>query len=190
VEAWQWLVAIVALVVVLALVAWAMSRGRKRAAALERFGPEYDRAVERHGDRRAAEQDLLNRAQRRERLDILPLDKRDRVRYVEQWRAVQARFVDRPEEAISEADALLDKVMRDRGYPVDNFEEKAELMSVDYPRLVENYRAARTVRTTGATRMASTEELRQAVLHFRALFDQLLSDPAPTTSAYKSEEQQ
>jgi hypothetical protein len=179
VETWQWAVAAAAIVIVLALVAWAFSRSRKRTTVLERFGPEYERAVEQHGDRRAAETDLLDRARRRERLDIRPLGEDERARYVQKWRVIQAQFVDQPTAAIGEADALLDQVMRDRGYPVDSFEEKAELISVDHPQVVENYRAARTVRTSNRTRAASTEELRQAVLQYRALFDDLLSEHHP-----------
>lgn len=184
-ETWQWVVAVVVVVVVLALVAWVATRSRKRTTALRRFGPEYERAVAQHGDRRAAEDDLLDRARRRDRLDIRPLGDDERSRYIQQWRVVQARFVDQPEAAIGEADALLDEVMRDRGYPVDDFEEKAELVSVDHPHVVENYRAARVVRASSGTRMASTEELRQAVLHYRALFDELLNEH---TTANKNEE--
>jgi hypothetical protein len=182
-------VASIVVVVVLALVAWTVIRGRKRATVLERFGPEYERAVEQHGDRRAAEGDLLDRARRRERLEIRALDENERARYIEQWRVVQARFVDQPEAAMTDADVLLDKVMRDRGYPVDNFEEKAELISVDHPHVVENYRAARVVRASSGTRMASTEELRQAVLHYRALFDDLLSDRAKTDGTVRKNEE-
>lgn len=188
-ETWQWVVATVVVLIVLALVAWALFRRRKRATVLDHFGPEYERTVERHGDRRAAEDDLLDRARRRERLEIRALDENERARYIQQWRAVQARFVDQPEAAMSDADALLDQVMRDRGYPVDNFEEKADLVSVDHPHVVENYRAARLVRANSGTRMASTEDLRQAVLHFRALFDDLLSERAETDgTAPKNEE--
>lgn len=180
-EAWQWVVLVAAVVIVLMLVIWALSRSRKRARVLQGFGPEYDRAVQRHGDKRAAEHDLVDRARRRERLEIHPLSNEARIRYAERWRAVQARFVDQPEAAIGEADTLLDQVMRDRGYPIESIDETTELVSVDHPHVIENYRAARAVRANSASRMATTEDLREALLRYRSLFDELLSDQPATT---------
>jgi hypothetical protein len=172
-DAWAW-VLILAAVVVIAVGAWLLIEQRQRTQVREHFGPEYERAVAEHGDRRAAEKDLVERTRRRDELDVRPLSEGARVRYSERWRTVQARFVDQPESAIGEADALLDEVMRERGYPVDDFETKAELLSVDHPVVVSNYRAARAVQERNATRLAGTEELREALLRYRSLFEELL----------------
>ena len=173
-EAWQWVLLVVVVVLVLGVVWWAWDRRRRRERILQRFGSEYDRTVERHGDRREAEADLLSRAQRRDEIDLRPVTNESRTRYREEWRTIQARFVDQPEQAITDADELLDHVMRERGYPIDDWDQKADLISVDHPDLVENYRAARAVQRRNETRMADTDELRRALLHFRALFDELL----------------
>jgi hypothetical protein len=176
VEAWQWVLVIAVVVVALAVIAWAASRSRYRARVMQNFGPEYDRAVEQHGTRRAAEHDLMDRVKRRQHLEIRPLAEDARVRYSDEWRIVQAHFVDQPEAAFDEADRLLDQVMRDRGYPVDSRDENVELVSVDHPNLIADYRAARAVRARSTTRMASTEELREGLLRYRSLFNDLLSD--------------
>lgn len=183
-EAWVWVVIALVLVVVTA-VAWVVTRERQRVRVREQFGPEYDRAVAQHGDRRAAEKDLVERTRRRDELDIKPLTDGARARYSDEWQAIQGRFVDEPETAITEADSLLDRVMRDRGYPVDDFEDfetKAQLLSVDHPTVLGNYRAARAVQQRNATRLAGTEELREALLRYRSLFDELLQPDALTTT--------
>jgi hypothetical protein len=138
----------------------------------QRFGPEYERTVERAEDRKQAEADLAARAKRRDELDIRPLPAAARDRYVEEWQRVQSRFVDDPRGAVQEADALIQSVMRERGYPVDDFEQRAADVSVDHPQVVENYRSGH--------RLASgdTEAQRQAMVHYRALFDELVDDVA------------
>jgi hypothetical protein len=174
VNAWVWVIIAIAVIVIVAAV-WAASAQRRRVRVRQRFGPEYDEALSRHPDRRAAEADLRDRTRRREELDIRSLSAGARDRYGEQWRAIQAGFVDQPGAAITNADALLDRVLRDRGYPVDDFDAKAELVSVDHPTVVSNYRAARLVHDR-RHHSATTEELRQAFLHYRSLFDELLVD--------------
>jgi hypothetical protein len=163
---------LIALVVVLLAIVGALLYQRRRSAQLQRgFGPEYDRAVERHGDQRAAESELLERRERRRRFDIKPLSAVARDRYAERWRTVQSQFVDQPASALDDADALLAEVMRDRGYPVEDFDQRADDVSVDHPTVVEHYRQAHAIRSRSR---ASTEDLREALLHYRALFAELL----------------
>jgi hypothetical protein len=162
---------VLALLVVLALVAGRQRRSRRLR---ERFGPEYDRTVAEAGDRKEAESRLEERTARRERLDIVPLDPADRTRYVEAWRLTQARFVDEPAEATREADRLITAVMRDRGYPIDDFEQRAADVSVDHPQVVDDYRAAQAIAAANERSEASTEDLRQALVHYRSLFEELL----------------
>jgi hypothetical protein len=158
----------------------AMSFGRKRHSAKLRtqFGnAEYDRAVEAGDSRRKAEAGLDKRADRVEGLHIRALAPNERARYIESWSKVQARFVDSPGGAVTEADQLLGDVMGTRGYPVSDFEQRAADISVGYPLVLENYRLAHgvAVRQTGGK--ASTEELRQAMIHYRTLFDELVGTP-------------
>ena len=162
---------VLALLVVLALVAGRQRRSRRLK---ERFGPEYDRTVAEAGGRKAAESQLEERTARRERLDIVPLDPADRTRYLEAWRQTQARFVDEPAEATREADRLITSVMRDRGYPIDDFEQRAADISVDHPQVVDDYRAAHAIAAANERSEASTEDLRQALVHYRSLFEELL----------------
>lgn len=171
---WSWVVIAAVAVIVLALLAGAMLRRRRSAELQERFGPEYERSIVGADNRRAAEANLLDRTRRRDRLDILPIPESERARYWEEWRVAQAQFVDEPYGAVGVADKLLHRVMAARGYPVDDFDDEAELVSVDHPRVVENYRAAHTVYERMQTQRASTEDLRQALVNYRALFDELL----------------
>jgi hypothetical protein len=188
-DGWVWAVIIAAAVILIVAALWAMSQNRRRTRVLSGFGPEYDRAVEHHGDRRTAERDLMDRARRHDRLELKPLPVEARVRYRQEWQGIQARFVDAPEETIGAADRLLDRVMRDRGYPVDDpavtdagaapgdrVPDKIDLVSVDHPDLMADYREARAVQHRNAQRLASTDELRQAILRYRSLFDALLRD--------------
>jgi hypothetical protein len=161
----------IALVVVLALVASRQMRSRRLQ---QRFGPEYDRTVAEAGDRRQAESQLQERTERRQQFDIVPLDPADRDRYVEAWRQTQARFVDEPAEATREADRLITDVMRRRGYPIDDFEQRAADISVDHPQVVDDYRAAQAIAAANERSEASTEDLRQALVHYRSLFEELL----------------
>jgi hypothetical protein len=162
---------VLVLLVVLALVAGRQRRSRRLR---ERFGPEYDRTVADAGDRKEAESRLEERTARRQQLDIVPLDPADRARYVEAWRLTQARFVDEPAEATREADRLITAVMRDRGYPIDDFEQRAADVSVDHPQVVDDYRAAQAIAAANERSEASTEDLRQALVHYRSLFEELL----------------
>jgi hypothetical protein len=173
-DTWVWIVIVAAVVVGCLLIATLALRGRRRRALQERFGPEYERAVEATGDRRAAEADLREREERHEELDIRELTPAARDRYFDDWRVVQARFVDTPGDAVNEADRLVQQVMRDRGYPVDDFETRSDAVSVDHPHLVENYRAAHGVWAANERGEATTEDLRQSLVHYRSLFEELL----------------
>jgi hypothetical protein len=169
---------IVVLVVVLALVGALITAKQRRRNLQERFGPEYDRSVTKVGDRREAERDLREKAARRDELDIRPLGVEARTRYADEWSLVQARFVDQPREAVDQADSLLASVMRERGYPIEDFESRSDMAAVDHPDVVEHYRAAHQIHAANRTGDADTEQLRAAVVHYRALFDALLSDTA------------
>ena len=169
-DTWVWIVLAVIVLAALVLVAAATMRKRRSEQLREGFGPEYDHVVEETGDRRAAERELSERRKRHEELDIVSLSDGVRARYAEEWKQVQARFVDEPEAAVREADQLVQRVMSDRGYPVaDDFERRAADISVDYPDVVENFRDGH--RLAGES---DTESLRQAMVHFRSLFAELL----------------
>jgi hypothetical protein len=170
------LVAIVVVIILLALLAFFAGRQRRSRNLKDTFGPEYDRTVEQAGDRRAAEAELRERAERRAELNIVPLEPEARTRYIEAWRNTQAQFVDEPVEATREADRLITSVMRDRGYPVDDFEQRAADISVDHPQVVDDYRAAHAIAAANERSEASTEDLRQALVHYRSLFEELLED--------------
>jgi hypothetical protein len=169
-------VLVLILLVLLAIVAVVLLLGqRRRTQNLQRrFGPEYDRTVARTGGQRAAESELTAREHRRRELDIVALDPASRARYQEAWRRTQGTFVDEPGTAIREADALVTRVMRDRGYPVDDFEQQAADVSVDHPVVAENYRAAHALSRANEKGLASTDDLRQAFMLYRSLFAQLL----------------
>lgn len=169
-ERWTWIVLAALALVVVSLAAVAVSRKRRSQQLQEGFGPEYDRVVDETGDRRAAERELRERQERHDDLDIRELSEGAQARYTEEWRRVQARFVDEPVAAVAEADELLQRVMKERGYPVaDDFERRAADVSVDYPDVVENFREGHHLREK-----EDTESLRRAMVHFRALFDELV----------------
>src|SRR4029453_12600804 len=128
------------------------------------------------GARRAAEAELLDRTERRQQFDIVPLEPEARTRYLEAWRHTQAQFVDEPAEATREADRLATSGMRDRGAPVDHCEQRAPAISVDHPQVVDDYRAAHAIAARNDRSEASTEDLRQALVHYRSLFEELLED--------------
>jgi hypothetical protein len=172
-QPWAWVLLIVVLVVVVILVAVLM-RQRRTANLRDRFGPEYDRTIDTADDKRGAEQELLDRARRREKLDIRPLPEAARARYADQWRGIQERFIDDPAGSVGAAHSLLDQVMAERGYPTKDFEEQADLVSVDHPQVVDNYRAAYGVYQRQRTGQASTEDLRDALVRYRSLFEDLL----------------
>ncbi len=171
---------IVVVAVLVILGALLVPRMRRSQQLKQRFGPEYDRTVESTGDRRAAERDLQERAQRREELDIRPLDPAARDRYAQRWRQTQERFVDAPQEAVGEADTLVQEVMRERGYPTGDFEQQARDVSVDHGRVVHEYHAAHEISQLSARGQASTEQLREAMVHYRSLFAELLDGGSAT----------
>jgi hypothetical protein len=184
VPTWGWIVIAIAAVVVLAAIAWSAYNGRRRKGLQDRFGSEYDRTVADAPSRREAESDLTERQKRRDELEIRPLEQSVRDRYASEWHNTQAKFVDDPEGAVGDADRLIQQVMRERGYPVEDFDQRANDLSVDHPEVISNYRAAHGISIANERGSASTEDLRTAMVHFRALFEELLeTEPAETTSA-------
>jgi hypothetical protein len=148
---------------------------RQRSKRLRsKFGPEYDHLVERYGDQRKAEADLSHREKRVEKLHIRDLSTAEADRFANAWRDEQARFVDNPREAVASVDQLVGELMKARGYPVTDFEQRAADISVDHPSVVTNYRAAHEIASRDGHRRADTEDLRQAMVHYRALFEELL----------------
>jgi hypothetical protein len=178
---WAWVLIVIAVIAVIAIAVWmaVRNKNRQRDDLRDRFGPEYDETVARAGNRGKAEAQLRERAERRESYDIRPLPREDRVRFAEQWRSTQARFVDQPSLAVDEADVLVKQVMSARGYPTGDVERQTEDVSVDHPDVVGHYRAATRIAASSRDGQASTEDLRQAMVHYRALFAELLSDDAP-----------
>ncbi len=167
---------IIGAVVVVAIIVLAIiASKRARSTGLQhRFGPEYERALDRTGDRSAAERDLAAREARVRKFHIEELPAGARDRYAEEWRSVQSRFVDEPRSALDQADKLVSSVMRDRGYPVESFEQRAADISPDHPAVVENYRIAHDIAGRSDRGDTSTEEVRQAMVHYRTLFNDLL----------------
>ncbi len=167
--------AIVAIVIVAALVS--KRRTRERSSELRRqFGPEYDRAVEKLGNRAKAEQALLSRARRVQHFRFHELSAGDRRRFEATWTRIQTQFVDDPAVAVASANQLISEVMRARGYPTDDFEQRVEDLSVNYPTVVQHYRAAHELSTSARSGQINTEDLRQAVVHYRVLFAELLQE--------------
>jgi hypothetical protein len=173
------IVLLVALVAAIGAAVWLYMRSRRTEQLQERFGPEYERALSEHRDQRQAERDLEQRAERVEHLNIRPLTSAERDRYAGLWQSTQARFVDDPVGATDEADQLVGEVMATRGYPVGDFEQRAADVSVQHPHVVEHYRAAHTIAVRNARGDADTEQLRQALVHYRALFEDLLETETP-----------
>jgi hypothetical protein len=168
---------IVAVVLVLAAAAiggWMYYRSHRSQRLKSQFGPEYDRTVDQLHDRDTAEAELHQRQQRVEHYRIVALSASDRTRYQESWKAVQSRFVDDPPGAVEQANELINEVMKKRGYPVSTFEQAAADLSVDHAAVVSNYRAAARIAENNRHRGAKTEELRQALVYYRALFTDLL----------------
>jgi len=175
--AWIIVAIVVALLVIAGAFLW--SRSRRSEHLRDRFGPEYERAVEEKGDRGKAEAELSKREKRVEKLDIRPLEPAERREFAARWEDVQARFVDDPPRAVAYADALLGDVMKARGYPVSDFDQRAGDISVDHPVVVEHYRKAHDIAVRHERGEAGTEDLRQAMIHYRALFDNLVGAEAP-----------
>jgi len=179
-DAWVWILIAVVAIVVIALVAYVIAMQRRRAALKRDFGPEYERAVAERGDVREGESDLMARRDRRSKLDIRPLRPDSRDAYRSSWEQMQARFVDDPKGVLGQADGLIIAVMGERGYPMDDFEQRADDVSVDHPDVVEHYRAGHAVSARlSRGQDVSTEDLRQAFVHYRFLFQDLLeTEPA------------
>jgi hypothetical protein len=173
------IVLVIALIAAIGAAAWLYMRNKKTAGLQNRFGPEYDRALSEHHDQREAERDLEERAERVDHLNIRPLEREERDRYADRWKTVQAQFVDNPTGATEEADQLVGEVMATRGYPVGDFEQRAADVSVHHPGVVEHYRAAHAIAVRNSRGDADTEQLRQALVHYRALFEDLLEVAAP-----------
>ncbi len=169
-------IVIVVLVLIAAFLVW---RGRRTSTLKQRFGPEYDHAVEERGRAARAEADLMARQRRVERYQLKPLATQDRQVFINEWRGVQARFVEDPRDAVVRADDLVGRVMTARGYPGGDFDTRLEDLSVDHGRAVQDYRAAHDVVIAHGRGEASTEDMRQALIHLRTLFDELVEESAP-----------
>lgn len=169
--------AVVAAFVLGGTIVWLLMRRRHAHGLRKRFGPEYDRVVDRTGNKRLAEDELLRREERVKRFDIHPLTIEQRAHYADSWRRVQASFVDQPVRAVAEADELVTEVMQKRGYPMGDFEQRAEDLSVDHPQVVTNYREGHALALRSDRGEADTENLRQAMVHYRELFEDLLEEP-------------
>ena len=176
------IIAIVVLVLAVAAIVIFYLRTQKSRRLRERFGPEYDRAVTEAGSGRG-EAVLEKREKRVRKYEIRPLAPDVRDRYIQQWRLVQARFVDEPQRAVGQADQLLGEVMAARGYPVADFEQQAEDLSVHHGRVIEHYRAGHAIALRHARGEATTEDMRQALIHYRELFQELVQEPAAATAA-------
>jgi hypothetical protein len=177
----QLIVAVFALIVaaLIAVGAYLEHRKSKTRALRNRFGTEYDRAVVTHGSSRQAENKLADRETRVEALKIRDLEATERDRFVAEWHTVQSRFVDHPKAAVTEADDLVNALLEARGYPRVGFEQRADDVSVTYPRVMENYRRAHGIAVRPGQIEATTEELRTAMIEYRAIFDELLQAQKP-----------
>lgn len=172
--AWVWVLIAIAIVVVLAVVVWQAVARRRTGRLQQQFGPEYNRTLAGADSKREAEAELQAREERRRQLDIRPLSSAARDHYRHDWQATQAQFVDNPHAAVASADSLIRSVMADRGYPVEDFEQRAADVSVDHPQVVEHYREGHRLAQASAKGDDSTEDLRQAMRHYRTLFDELV----------------
>jgi hypothetical protein len=181
-------VIVIVVIVVLGVVGF-VARGQARRRGLQqRFGPEYDRTVESHESTREAEQELLAREKRHDELEIHPLDPEARERHLAEWRQVQERFVDAPETAVTEADRLVVLVMGERGYPTEGYEQQVSDLSVEHATTIDRYRKAHDISTQAEAKKASTEDLRQAMVHYRTLFTELLdTDDEAITNGHGSD---
>ena len=177
-QTWIILAAVVALALI-SVGAWFFYRKKKSHKLKERFGPEYDRTVNELGSRTKGESDLKAREKRVERLEIIPLAPPEVARFSEAWHALQGRFVDNPKGVVVQAEQLVRELMEKRGYPMGDFERRAGDISVDHPDVVANYRSAQAIAVRDQRGSADTEELRKAVVHYRALFDELLEVREP-----------
>ena len=176
---WGWILIAIGAAIVIAAIAWSAYRKRRSSQLQDTFGAEYDRTVADAPTRREAEADLAEREKRHKEFELKPLDPQARERYIERWRQTQEQFVDDPEGAVGQADGLIQEVMRERGYPVEDFDQRADDLSVDHPEVISNYRAAHATAIANERGKATTEDLRNAVIHYRALFSEVLeAEPA------------
>jgi hypothetical protein len=173
------IVAIIVAVALVVLVIGAITAMRRRQLR-QRFGPEYDRVAGEKRSHRKADAELAERERRVRSLDIHPLDETIRVKYVAEWTAIQERFVDQPEEAVTQAGLLVTSVMKDRGYPTDDHDQIVADLSVEHAGTLDHFRAARQISMQAEEGTADTENLRLAMLHYRALFSDLLGEPSET----------
>ena len=176
---------LVLIVVVIAVGALLFLQRRRSAALQHRFGPEYQRAVGEFGDERKAEAELAAREKRVRSLKIRALTPEEQARFADSWKRAQTRFVDEPSEAAADADVLVKELMQTRGYPMGNFEQRAADISVDHPGVVSNYRAAREIAIRNNAGKATTEDIRQAMVHYRSLFEELLETAEPAIHTEK-----
>lgn len=187
---WVWVLIAVLVLVVVAVAGWSVARRRRSARLKEHFGPEYDRTVGDLGEQRAAEAELLAREKKRKKLDIVELTPEVRQEHAVVWARVQTDFVDDPQDAVGRAERLVTRVMRERGYPIDDFDHRAADISVDHPDIVENYRGAHAIYQSQHDGDISTEDARQAFVHYRALFDRLLGSDQDVDTHVRTNEQE
>lgn len=166
----------IALTLLVGIMTWLYFRYRRSKELREHFGPEYDRVVRKEGDVKRGEGVLAFRERKRESLQIHPLSSASRLEFSDRWNAVQAQFVDDPGGSVAKADSLVNQLMEARGYPMTDFEDRADIISVDHPQVVENYRAAHEIALSTGRGQTTTEALRKAMVHYRSLFDELLQD--------------
>jgi hypothetical protein len=173
------IIAVVLVLLVLGVILGAIFSRRQRSKKFQnKYGPEYDRTVQNAGNEKKAQAEMGERQKHVDTMNIRPLSVSERARYQAEWTAIQAKFVDQPGQATVEADHLIMEVMKVRAYPVSDFEQRAADISVNYPALVSNYRAAREIAIKNEQHSANTEELRQALIYYRSLFDEFLKDEA------------
>ena len=184
-----WVLIAVLVLVVVGVAAWSMSRRRRSARLKEHFGPEYERTVGELGQQRAAEAELVTREKKRKKLDIVDLSPEARHEHTATWQMVQTEFVDAPSDAVGRAERLVTRVMRERGYPIDDFDQRAADISVDHPDIVDNYRRAHAIYRSHHDGNIETEAARQAFVHYRALFDRLLGSDAEIQTDNINDEQ-
>lgn len=166
------------IIIAIILIAVAVARRNRSTSLQHRFGPEYDRVMQERGNRQEAERELAARETRVKKMHIEELPAGAKTRYTEEWRTVQSRFVDEPRSSLVNADTLVTNVMRDRGYPMDDFDQRVADLSPDHPGVVNNYRSAHEIASRSEHGEISTEDMRQAMIHYRALFDDLLGKEA------------
>jgi FtsZ-interacting cell division protein ZipA len=173
------LLVVIVAVAAIAVAGFLIARKRRSQRLRERFGPEYDHVLKREGEVRRAEGVLEIRAKRRDKFKLRPLTPETHSDFAARWRSVQTQFVDNPKGSVAAADQLVSELMQARGYPMSDFEQRADDISVDHPVVVQNYRAAHDIALRHSRGQASTEDLRKAMVHYRSLFDELLEDSLP-----------